>query len=321
MLREWGLSNDDGAAFDSLYPPNLADRRTLADIIFSKLGTSGPSDMPSASRQRSDPAFGLDPRVVAMFEKVGESLRGTGQLHKSIKALPSFPQWKRFLALTHPEDWSPFMMRKITNAFMSTMNPAQAQFFLRHVLLPAVREDIASRNPASRYSNRRLNVHLYEALLKALYKPAPFFKAVLFPILDEGCTLKEAVIFASVLAKKSIPAVHMGAVLLRLAEQDFSGPRALIIRVLLDKKKDLPFKVLDSLVFHFIRISNTHTKGELPVLWHQSLLVLVQRYAPYLTDDQHNSLLDVARVHFHKDIGPEIRRELALCSTRDAMQE
>ena len=59
------------------------------------------------------------------------------------------------------------------------------------------------------------------------------------------------------------------------------GSTSLFIRVLLDKKYTLPYQVLDALVFHFIRISNTH-KGRseaLPVLWHQSLLVLCQRCA------------------------------------------
>ena len=61
------------------------------------------------------------------------------------------------------------------------------------------------------------------------------------------------------------------------------GANSLFIRVLLDKKHALPYKVVDALVFHFIRISNTYKakKGDadkLPVLWHQSLLVFVQRY-------------------------------------------
>jgi essential nuclear protein 1 len=68
---------------------------------------------------------------------------------------------------------------------------------------------------------------------------------------------------------------------------DYTGPNSLFIRVLLDKKYALPYKVVDALVFHFIRLANTGMKGvrgitkeeeeKLPVLWHQSLLVFVQR--------------------------------------------
>lgn len=35
----------------------------------------------------------------------------------------------------------------------------------------------------------KLNVHLYEALKKALYKPAAFFKGILFPL----CEVSESV--------------------------------------------------------------------------------------------------------------------------------
>jgi essential nuclear protein 1 len=51
-----------------------------------------------------------------------------------------------------------------------------------------------------------------------------------------------------------------------------------------DKKFELPYKVVDALVFHFIRLSNTYkarTRADapaLPVLWHQSLLVFAQRF-------------------------------------------
>lgn len=61
------------------------------------------------------------------------------------------------------------------------------------------------------------------------------------------------------------------------------GPNSLFIRVLIDKKYQLPYKVVDALVFHFIRLSNTYkarSRGDtekLPVLWHQSLLAFCQR--------------------------------------------
>jgi len=113
-----------------------------------------------------------------------------------------------------------------------------------------------------------------------------------------------------------------------------SGPNSLFIRVLLDKKYALPYKVVDGLVEHFIILSNTY-KGrrdrgqseKLPVLWHQSLLVFAQRlvdcnmlifpsadmpsrYAADITPEQKDALLDVIRVNPHAQISPEVRREL-----------
>lgn len=131
---------------------------------------------------------------------------------------------------------------------------------------------------------------------------------------------------------------------------DFAGPNSLFIRVLIDKKYQLPYKVVDELVFHFIRLSNTYkarNRGDsekLPVLWHQSLLAFCQRYVTCLalrwealvltvsryssdlTPDQKDALLDVVRVNPHPGIGPEVRRELINSVARgdprpDALQD
>jgi essential nuclear protein 1 len=115
--------------------------------------------------------------------------------------------------------------------------------------------------------------------------------------------------------------------MLRIAEMDYSGPNSLFLRVLIDKKYSLPYKVVDSLVFHFIRLSNSYkakSRAEserLPVLWHQSLLVFVQRYASDLTPEQKDALLDVVRATPHAQIGPEIRRELVHSVERGAPRE
>ena len=62
------------------------------------------------------------------------------------------------------------------------MKPAQAQLFLSVVLLDAVRDDIRENN--------KMNVHYYEALKRSLYKPAAFFKGIIFPLLDVCSQLK-----------------------------------------------------------------------------------------------------------------------------------
>lgn len=49
---------------------------------------------------------------------------------------------------------------------------------------------------------------------------------------------------------------------------------------------------------------------KLPVIWHQCLLAFAQRYRNDITEDQREALLDLLLVRGHKDIGPEVRREL-----------
>ncbi|KIJ19847.1 hypothetical protein PAXINDRAFT_126034 [Paxillus involutus ATCC 200175] len=325
------LDSGDIQALDTLLPANSGERRTLADVIFSKLHDSQSGNVTviqkvQQDKEHPDPALGLDPRLVESYTKLAVFLHGykSGTLPKFFKIIPSLPAWARILALTRPENWSPHACRAATRIFVSTMKPPQAQLFLSVVLLDAIREDIQA--------NKKLNVQYYECLKRALYKPGAFFKGIVFPMLESGCSLKEAAIIASVVAKKKVPVLHSAAALLRIAQMDYTGPNSLFIRVLVDKKYQLPYKVVDALVFHFIRLSNTYkarSRGDaekLPVLWHQSLLAFCQRYSPDLTPDQKDALLDVVRVNPHPQIGSEVRRELVNSVARgeprpDAVQD
>ena len=90
------------------------------------------------------------------------------------------------------------------------------------------------------------------ALKKALYKPASFYKGLLLPLAQSHtCTLREATIIGSALAKVSIQANHSAAALLKLLEMPYSGSNSLFIKVLLNKKYALPRRVIEALVTHF----------------------------------------------------------------------
>lgn len=67
-----------------------------------------------------------------------------------------------------------------------------------------------------------------------------------------NCTLREAVILASVLAKCSIPMLHSAAAILKIAEMDYNGANSIFLKTLLDKKYALPYRVVDAVVFHFL---------------------------------------------------------------------
>lgn len=47
------------------------------------------------------------------------------------------------------------------------------------------------------------------------------------------------------------------------------------LKLLLDKKYALPYRVLDAVLSHFVRF--IEDDRDLPVIWHQSLLTFVQR--------------------------------------------
>lgn len=76
----------------------------------------------------------------------------------------------------------------------------------------------------------------------------------LFCLFKSGtCTLREAIIIGSVLAKNSIPLLHSSAAMLKIAEMDYSGSNSIFLRVFIDKKYALPYRVIDAVVYHFLK--------------------------------------------------------------------
>lgn len=305
-IEEIEIDEGDQDLFEKLMPSAALPRQSLAELIMSRIkeqeaAANGRETTEGRPLGAAPPQ--LPTKVIEVYTKVGVLLSRykAGKLPKAFKIIPSLRNWEDILYLTRPDQWSPNACYEATRLLVSNLTAKQCQRFMTDILLERVRDDIQD--------NKKLNYHLYMALKKALYKPAAFFKGFLFPLVQGGsCTLKEGAIVASVLTKVSVPVLHSAAALLRLAEMDFSGPAALFIRVLLDKKYALPFKVVDALVFHFIRWKSM--SRPFAVLEHQSLLVFTQRYKNDMTVEQKESLLDIVKVKGHDKIGPEILREL-----------
>lgn len=304
------VDEDDEKALTMFMSANPPARRTLADIIQEKLTEKKTEIQSQMTDNASVQLDQLDERLVNMYKSIRQILQKyrSGKLPKAFKVIPSLRNWEQILYLTEPESWSAATMYQATRIFTSNLNAKMAQRFFNLVLLPRIRDDI------SEY--KRLNFHLYQALKKALFKPAAFFKGILLPLCEAGnCTLREAVILSSVLIKNSIPMLHSAAALLKIAEMDYNGANSIFLRALCEKKYALPYRVVDAVVFHFLRF--TTDKRELPVLWHQSLLTFVQRYKEDVSSEQKEALLELLRVHSHEQITPEVRRELLHSKCRD----
>ncbi|KAJ5548610.1 hypothetical protein N7513_005844 [Penicillium frequentans] len=332
MFNNFMPGHEDDPIFNPREQGSSGQTTNLADLILEKIAeheakmagesVGGPHIQGGGA---AEDAVQIPAKAIEVFEKVGMILSRykSGPLPKPFKILPSVPNWQTLLDITQPERWTANAVYAGTRIFISS-KPHIAQEFINTVLLDRVREEI--------HETKKLNVHTYNAMRKALYKPACFFKGLLFPLVASGtCTLREAHIVSSVITRVSIPVLHSAAALLRMcdlaAEQslrslDSTGSVNTFIRVFLEKKYALPYKVIDALVFHFMRfraadgsedalMGDGSSKGyRLPVLWHQSLLVFAQRYRNDITEDQREALLDLLLVRGHKDIGPEVRREL-----------
>ncbi|TRY70969.1 hypothetical protein TCAL_02448 [Tigriopus californicus] len=304
------INEKDNQAFAAFMTHSNEPKRTLAQIIQAKIDEKRTEIETEFSDAGSLQKQAFDPATVAMFEGVGRVLARyrSGKVPKAFKVVPQFRHWEDLILLTQPDNWSAAAMYQATKIFASNLRETMAQRFYNYILLPRVRDDIDTY--------QRLNFHLYQALRKALFKPGAFFKGFLIPLCEAGdCTLREAIIIGSVLAKNSIPIMHSCATMLKIAEMEYSGANSIFLRIFLDKKYALPFRVVDAVVFHFLRFRSE--RRELPVLWHQSFLTFVQRYKGHVSSEQRDGLLELLRFQQHHGITPEIRRELANAKCRD----
>jgi len=303
------VNKEDEEAVSKFMSSEEMPRRTLADIIMEKINekkTEIDTQMSDGTQVVKD----LDPRVKEMYEDIGEVLEKyrSGKVPKAFKVIAQFKNWEQLLHLTKPDKWSAAAVYQATRIFASNLKEKMAQRFFNLILMPRIRDDINFYH--------RLNFHLYQALRKALFKPGAFFKGFLLPMCEERqCTLRESIIIGSVLAKNSLPVLHSCAAIMKLAEMEYSGANSIFLRVLLDKKYALPYRVVDSVVFHFLGFRNeTRT---LPVLWFQCFLTFVQRYKEHVSSEQKQALLEICKIQVHAGITPEIRRELIHSKCRD----
>lgn len=305
----------------------------LADLILAKIEVfeSGQQE-----EEAMEDDYEIPEKVVEVYSKCGMILSHyrSGPLPKPIKMLPTIPSWENILELTKPEEWTPNAIYAVTRVF-TPAKPAVMQRFIEMVLLDKVRDEIRETGQL-----KNKGVHLKRAMEKSLYRPSAFFKGFLFPLVSSGtCSLKEARIVAAVLRDKKIPLLHSAVAIEKLcqmaAEQTSSlgseaaGATNIFIKTFLEKRYALPFRVVDSLVFHFLRFravdpasvkegdidamdvsEERAVKLKLPVIWHQCLLAFATHYKNDITEDQREALLDLLLTHGHHQIGPEVRKEL-----------
>ncbi|KAK9174359.1 Bystin family protein [Cryptosporidium meleagridis] len=310
--------------------PSIQSQSGFIDSIVSKLREKSsekkPSDIPESCQNSNIPE-----KVIQVYTSIGEWLTKykSGKLPKAFSIIPKLENWEEVVFLTDPHNWSPNAMNEAVKIFSSNLSPKDSLKFYSKILYPTIRTNISQ-------NYGKLNYHYYQALKKAMFKPAAWFKGILLPLAeDETCTIKEAIIIGSILSKVSIPVLHTAAAIIKLSQiKVWNTCQTHFIMVLLCKKYSMPKKVIDELVDNFTKFdqkslhyndssplfshnninlnsTSVQTNSILPVTWHKTLLVFVQRYKYEFSSDQINRLNDLVKNQYHYLISPEIIRELS----------
>ncbi len=250
----------------------------------------------------------INQKIADAYKLVGEVLRTytSGKLPKAFNILSSTEDWQDLIDITEPYNWTPQAMYNAVIQFSSSDSTIGTIFYEKY-LVPAIRNDIKK--------NKKLNIHYYNCLKRALFKPSSFFKGIILPM-SKTLSGKEASIIGSILRKCSIPNNHASAAIVKLTQlckndkKGISVGALFFIRLLLIKKYSYPQEVKNSMVNFFLSYYN-FDKNKLPVIWHQTFLCFVQYYKLDLTEDEKNKLKDLNNKVGHHMIQSEINRELS----------
>jgi essential nuclear protein 1 len=250
----------------------------------------------------------INQKVVDAYKLVGEVLRTytSGKLPKAFNILSSTEDWEDLVNITEPYNWTPQAMYEAVVQFSSGEILMSYTFYEKY-LVPAIRNDIKK--------NKKLNIHYYNCLKRALFKPSAFFKGIILPM-SKTLSAKEASIIGSILRKCSIPNNHASAAivkLLQICQNDKNGISVgalFFMRLLLVKKYAFPTEVKDKLVKFFLGYYD-FDKDKLPVLWHQALLCFIQHYKLDLTEVEKSKLKELNNKVGHHIISSEISKELS----------
>lgn len=303
-LDNLAVETPGGVASDESAVPPIERQRDLADLIFQAIEEK--------TRQQAEEAklALFSPATVKMFNEVGAYMRKykSGKLPRALRVVAQLNNWVDVLWLTHPEHWTPHAMAAATPVFITALKEHEAQKYVQYVLLPKIRDCLDKHD--------KLHVQLYKALQSCLFKPSSFFKGLFLPIvLDPKCNYKKVSILCSVVSKSSYPPLHTAAVLIKIAQhRPLTNQMCYVMIRLLNKKGNLPETAIRKLAQFFIEF--IHHEGQLPVIWHQSLLTFVQRWKNELSTEEKEKLHGLTKIHFHTKIGPELRRELSAQKTR-----
>ena len=250
----------------------------------------------------------INQKIVDAYKLVGEVLRTytSGKLPKAFNILSSTEDWEDLINITEPYNWTPQAMYNAVIQFSSADSSIGTIFYEKY-LVPAIKSDIKK--------NKKLNIHYYNCLKRALFKPSSFFKGIILPM-SKSLSGKEASIIGSILRKCSIPNNHASAAIVKLSQlckNDIKGVSVgalFFMRLLLVKKYALPKEVKDCLVKFFLGYYD-FDRNKLPVLWHQTLLCFVQHYKLDLTESEKMNLKDLNNRIGHHIIQSEISKELS----------
>lgn len=97
---------------------------------------------------------------------------------------------------------------------------------------------------------------------------------------------------------------HSSVAIVKIAEMGFTGPTAIFIKTLLEKKYALPTRVVNCLASFFVKHENSDIA--LPVIFYQLVLRVCELYSSTMDEMQKTAIKSLVRKKKHEVLTPLI---------------
>lgn len=163
--------------------------------------------------------------------------------------------------------------------------------FYRYYLLPRVLDDIMEF--------RKLNVHLFAAMKKAVYKPAAFVKGILLPLCSsDSFSLNTAHVIRGVLNSVSLPVFHAATAMIKISHLPISSPVSYVLTGMIYKRYTLPTLAISELLKYFNKFEPDEENEFMPLSLNSCIHAFVQLYKLELSPEQRDQLVHLMKVCF-----------------------
>lgn len=147
---------------------------------------------------------------------------------------------------------------------------------------------------------RKLNVHMFAALKKAVYKPSAFVKGILLPMCSsDSFSLNAAHVIRGVLNSVSLPVFHAATAMIKISQLPISSPVSYVLTGMIYKRYTLPSLAIDALLKYFNKSEPDAENELMPLSLNSCIHAFVQLYKLELTPEQREQLTHLMKVRIN----------------------
>ena len=223
-------------------------------------------------------------KILKLLERTGIMLKvyRSGKIPKILKLLPLLTNFEDLVWFTRPDRWSSQALLKISKLLIRNLNNIQLKRFLSLIILPRIQECILKSQKFIIYKQLIFNLVISNVKI--------FFSSIIFPMCSSSkCTKREITFISLIIVKNSFSSKHISWIVQKISKNPNNSAQLIIMRMLISKKYNFSYRLLDILVDFFVNYSHEINN----IFFLKCLFAFLQNYSNFLSLEDKNRLLKI----------------------------